>query len=87
MRFAAYRACLHTPKVVECKTVVERPKLTVVESIVGDETASIVLSVKNEQGACQPALLLFRQWRRRPRGACRAGAHAPSTAAALRGPR
>ncbi|GBF88997.1 hypothetical protein Rsub_01496 [Raphidocelis subcapitata] len=36
-------------KVVDAKTVVERPKLTVVESIVGDETASVVFSAKNEQ--------------------------------------
>lgn len=36
-------------KVVEAKTVVERAKLTVVESIVGDETGSIVFSAKNEQ--------------------------------------
>lgn len=37
-------------KVVEAKTVVERPpKLTVVEGIVGDETGSIIFSAKNEQ--------------------------------------
>ncbi|KAI8468901.1 MAG: hypothetical protein J3K34DRAFT_425547 [Monoraphidium minutum] len=36
-------------KVLDAKTVVERPKLTVVESLVGDETGCIVLSTKNEQ--------------------------------------
>lgn len=30
--------------------MVERPKLTVVECVVGDDTGSIVLSAKNEQG-------------------------------------
>jgi hypothetical protein len=57
------------PQVLESKTVVERPKLTVVESIVGDESASIIFSAKNEQGAGSgPA-------RRRPGlGAAQAGA-------------
>jgi hypothetical protein len=44
----------HT-QVVESKTVVERPKLTVVESIVGDDTASIIFSAKNEQSASAAA--------------------------------
>mgnify|MGYP001811089224 CR=1 FL=1 len=39
---------------LESKTVVERPKLTVVECIVGDNTGIIVFSAKNEQGALRP---------------------------------
>jgi hypothetical protein len=41
-------------QVTESKVVVERPKLTVVEAIVGDETATLVLSAKNEQGTPGP---------------------------------
>jgi hypothetical protein len=38
-------------QVVKAATVVERPKLTVVEAVVGDDSATIVLSAKNEHGA------------------------------------
>lgn len=70
-------------QVLESKTVVERPKLTVVECIVGDETGVVVFSAKNEQG----------EQRRRPRTAvlgvaARAHAHMaqPPALVAARGP-